>query len=224
MNRVIVITGATGALGQKAAHTFADAGHALALLDNNQEKLDSLVEDLNLPKDRLFASIVDLRNGQAVQDSAEAVAKKFGVVHALFHLVGGWVGGDTIADTREDDLNFMLGQHVMTTFHLFKAFSPKLAASGWGRIITISPSTVANPPAQRGVYNASKAAQETLVLTLAQELKENNITANIIQVQAIDVDASRKGNGTTPEVIVATMQYLFSEQAGKVNGAKIPLY
>ena len=224
MNRVIVITGATGALGQKTAHTFAEAGHALALLDNDQEKLDSLVKELNLPEDRLFTSIVDLRNGQAVQDSAEAVTNKFGRVNALFHLVGGWTGGKTIADTSEDDLNFMLGQHVMTTFYLFKAFSPKLAASGWGRVITISPSTVANPPAERGVYTAAKAAQEALMLTLAAELKEHNVTANIIQVRAIDVDASRKGTGTTPEVIVATMQYLFSEQAGKVNGARIPLY
>jgi len=224
MNRVIVITGATGALGQKTAHTFAETGHSLALLNNDQAKLDSLVKELDLPEDRLFTSVVDLRDGLAVQDSAEAVVKKFGVVHALFHLVGGWVGGRTIADTSEGDLTSMLNQHVWTTFHLFKAFSPKLAASGWGRVITISPSTVANPPGERGVYLAAKAAQETLMLTLAQELKQNNVTANIIQVRAIDVDASRKGTGTTPDVIVATMQYLFSEQAGKVNGAKIPLY
>jgi len=219
---VIVITGATGALGQRTAHTFAREGHSLALLDNDQTKLDSLVKELNLPDDRLFASIVDLRDGQAVHDSAEAVSEKFGIIHALFHLVGGWVGGDTIANTSDNDLTSMLSQHVWTTFHLFKAFSPKLAASGWGRVITISPSTVANPPAERGVYNASKAAQETLMLTLAAELKQSNVTANIIQVHAIDVE--NKGTGTTPEVIVATMQYLFSEQAGKVNGAKIPLY
>ena len=222
MNRVIVITGATGALGKKTAHTFAEAGHSLALLDNDQGRLDSLVKELNLPEDRLFTLVVDLRNGQAVQDAAEAVANKFGRVNALFHLVGGWTGGKTIADTSEEDLNFMLGQHVMTTFHLFKAFSPKLAASGWGRVITISPSTVANPPAERGVYTATKAAQETLMLTLAAELKDHDVTANIIQVRAIDVE--NKGTGTTPEVIVATMQYLFSEQAGKVNGARIPLY
>ena len=222
MSRVVVITGATGALGKKTAHTFAEAGHSLALLDNNQEKLDSLAEELNLPENRLFTSVADLRDGQAVHDSAEAVANKFGSVHALFHLVGGWVGGKTIAETSEDDLNSMLGQHVMTTFNLFKAFSPKLAASGWGRVITISPSTVVNPPAQRGVYNATKAAQETLMLTLAAELKDNGVTANIIQVRAIDVE--NRGTGTTPDVIVAAIQYLFSEQAGKVNGARIPLY
>jgi NAD(P)-dependent dehydrogenase (short-subunit alcohol dehydrogenase family) len=221
-NKVIVITGATGALGSLAAKTFAENGASLALLDNNQTKLDALVKELNLPEDRFFASVVDLRDEQAVQYSAEAVSNKFGSVHALFHLVGGWMGGKTIPQSSTEDLESMLGQHVWTTYHLFRAFSTKLAASKWGRVITISPSTVANPPAERGVYNATKAAQENLVMTLAQELKDDGVTSNIIQVHSIDV--MNKGTGTTPTAIVATMQYLFSEQASKVNGAKIPLY
>jgi NAD(P)-dependent dehydrogenase (short-subunit alcohol dehydrogenase family) len=219
---VIVITGATGALGTLTAKTFAAQGHSLALLGHDQNKLDVLTRDLNLPNERLFTSMVDLRDGQAVHDSAEAVANKFGSVHALFHLVGGWTGGKTIPETNAEDLESMLGQHVWTTFHLFQAFSSKLTASGWGRVITISPSTVLNPPAKRGVYLATKAAQENLVLTLAAELKDNGVTANIIQVHAIDVD--NKGNGTTPAEIVAAMQYLFSEEAGKITGARIPLY
>ena len=222
MSKVIVITGATGVLGNLTAKTFAAQGYSLALLDHDQNKLDSLTRDLNLPNERLFTSIVDLRNGQAVQDSAEAVSKKFGSVHALIHLVGGWMGGKTLAETGAEDLESMLGQHVWTTFNLFHSFSPKLAANNWGRVITISPSTVLNPPAKRGVYTATKAAQETLVLTLAAELKESGVTANIIQVRAIDVE--NKGTGTTPAEIVAAMQYLFSDEAGKITGARIPLY
>jgi NAD(P)-dependent dehydrogenase (short-subunit alcohol dehydrogenase family) len=202
-DKVVVITGATGALGNKSAHEFAECGYSLALLDYDQTKLDALVDELNLPEDRLFASIVDLRDAEAVRNAAEAVSKKFGGVHGLFHLVGGWTGGKTIADTPVEDLENMLAQHVWTTFHLFQAFSPKLAASGWGRVITISPSTVANPPAERGVYNATKAAQENLVMTLAQELKESGVTANIMQVNSIY--GGNNGSGTAATAIVATM-------------------
>lgn len=222
MNRVVVITGATGALGNKTAHAFAERGHPLALLDNDPSKLDSLVRGLNLPDERLLTSIVDLRHGQAVRSTAEAVSAKFGGVHALIHLVGGWTGGRTLAEAGEDELNSMLSQHVWTTFHLFHSFSPMLAAGGWGRVITVSPSTVANPPVKRGVYTASKAAQENLVLTLAAELKPSGVTANIIQVHAIDAEG--KGTGTKPGEIVAAMLYLFSDEAGKVTGARIPLY
>ena len=145
-SKTIVITGATGALGSLAAKTFAGMGHNLALLDKDQEKLDSLVRDLNLPSERLFAQTVDLLNGQALHDSAEAVLSKFGSVHALFHLVGGWVGGKTFTDTSNDDLEFMINQHVRTTFNLFKAFEELLSKNGWGRVIVVSASTVANPP------------------------------------------------------------------------------
>jgi NADP-dependent 3-hydroxy acid dehydrogenase YdfG len=98
-DKIVVITGATGALGNKTAHEFAECGYSLALLDYDQTKLDSLVKELNLPEDRLFATIVDLRDEQAVRDAAEAVSKKIGGVHGLFHLVGGWTGGKTIAET-----------------------------------------------------------------------------------------------------------------------------
>jgi len=217
--KTIVITGATGALGNLTAHTFAARGHALALLGTNQNKLDALAGGLNLPADRLFTAALNLRDGEAVHATAEAVSAKFDRVHALIHLVGGWVGGKTLPETSAEDLNMMLHQHVWTTFHLFRSFSPKLASNGWGRVITISPSTVSNPPAQRGVYNAAKAAQENLVLTLAAELKPFGVTANIIQVRAIDADS-----GTTPAEIVAALLYLFSDEAGKISGARIPLY
>lgn len=222
MNKTIVVTGATGALGNRTAHALAGHGHSLALLDNDQKKLDALTRDLNLPGDRLLASVVDLRDQSAVRARAEAIAAKFGGVHALIHLVGGWVGGKPLVEGSADDLDFMLGQHVWTTFHLFQAFVPHLVKSGWGRVMVVSASTVPNPPGKTGIYTAAKAAQENLILTLAAELKDKGVTANIIQVRAIDVE--NKGTGTTPDEIVAAMLYLFSEEASKVSGARIPVY
>ena len=222
MTRTILITGATGGLGRKTAEAFAAHGHSLVLLDRNQDKLDALTHDLNLPAERLYASAIDLQDRDAVRATAETVAAKFSGVHALIHLVGGWVGGKTLLEGDPKDLDFMLAQHVWTTFHLFQAFTPQLIQNGWGRVIVVSASTVPNPPGKTGIYTAAKAAQENLILTLAAELKENGITANIIQVRAIDVE--NKGKGTTPDEIVAAMLYLFSDEASKVNGARIPLY
>jgi len=222
MNRTVVITGATGGLGKKTAQAFADAGHSLVLLARDQSELDALARDLDLASERLFTSVLDLRDGEAVRATAEAVSTQFGGVHALIHLVGGWVGGKTLVEGGAEDLDLMLDQHVWTTFHLFQAFAPHLIKSGWGRVMVVSASTVPNPPGKTGIYTAAKAAQENLMLTLAAELKENGVTANIIQVRSIEVES--KGTGTTPEEIVAAMLYLFSEEASKVSGARIPLY
>ena len=224
MTRTIVITGATGGLGKKTAQAFAAQGHSLILLDRNQDRLDALTRDLNLPAERLSASVVDLREVEAIRATADAAAAKFGGVHALIHLVGGWVGGKTLVEGDAKDLALMLDQHVWTTFHLFQAFAPQMVKNGWGRVMVVSASTVPEPPGKTGIYTAAKAAQENLILTLAAELKGEGVTANIIQVRSIAVDASRSGKGTTPGEIVAAMLYLFSEEAAKVSGARIPLY
>jgi NAD(P)-dependent dehydrogenase (short-subunit alcohol dehydrogenase family) len=222
MTKTVLITGATGGLGRKTAHTFAEHGHSLVLLDRNPEKLDALARDLNIPEGRLLTSAFDLRDRNAVHATAEAVAAKFGGIHALIHLVGGWVGGKTLVEGDAKDLELMLDQHIWTTFHLFQAFTPQMVQHKWGRVIIISASNVPNPPGKTGIYTAAKAAQENLVLTLAAELKEQGVTANIIQVRAIDEKNAAKG--TTPDEIAAAMLYLFSEEAAKVNGARIPLY
>jgi len=222
MTRVVSITGATGELGKKTAQAFAAQGHSLVLLDRNQDRLDELTRSLHLPAERVLATVMDLRNGEAVRATAEAAAAKFGGVHALIHLVGGWVGGKTLAESDAKDLDAMLAQHVWTTFHLFQAFAPQMVKNGWGRVMIVSASNVPHPPGKTGIYTAAKAAQENMVLTLAAELKEQGVTANIIQVRSID--EQNTGKGTTPKEIAAAMLYLFSDEAAKVNGARIPLY
>ena len=220
--RVIVITGATGALGKLTAQTFADKGASLALLSRKQDGLDSLAADLNLPADRIFIRALDLLDANAVRDSAEAVAAKFGRVHALIHLVGGWTGGKTIPETSVDDFSSMLDQHAWTTFHLFQAFVPHLIASGWGRVITVALPLSVRPQPKMGAHAAGKAAQEALVFTLAEETREQGITANVIHVNSIDTKGT--GKGTSPKEIVAAMLELFSDEAAKITGGRIPIY
>ncbi len=220
--RTIVITGATGVLGNLVSKTFAAQGHNIALLDRDQIKLDVLTGDLNLPTERLYARTIDLLDAQALRDSAEAVLSKFGSVHALIHLVGGWTGGKTIPEASASDFESMLNQHAWTTFNLLQSFAPHIAASKWGRVLIVSMPVTIHPAAKMALYAAAKSAQESLVLTLAEEYKESGLTANVIHVRSIDVIG--EGKGTTPAEIVSAMEYLFTDKANKVNGARIPLY
>lgn len=221
-DRVVVITGATGDLAQVVARAFAAEGASLALMSTDQNKLDAVARDLNLTPGRVMAYAVNLTDPNAVRDSAEAVSAKFGRVDALIHLIGGWTGGRTIAESGIDEFEFMLNQHAWTTVHLLRAFSTKLAENGWGRVIAVSSNSANDPPAKRAAYGMAKAAQEALLLSLANEFQNSDLTANVIQVYAIDVDGS--GKGTSPGEIAAAMLYLCSDEARKVNGARIPLY
>jgi NAD(P)-dependent dehydrogenase (short-subunit alcohol dehydrogenase family) len=221
-DRVVVITGATGGLGKVTAQAFAEQGASLVLISTSQDKLDALADDLNLPADKVMTQAVNLIDADAVQETAETVFAKFGRVDILIHLIGGWVGGKTLAETDTEDFKFMLDQHAWSTFHLLHSFSPKLAANDWGRVIAISSPSVRNTPAKSGAYAVGKAAQQTLLFTLANQFKDTNITANVIQVSYIDLENS--GKGTPPKEIIAAMMYLCSEEAGKLNGSRLPLF
>lgn len=69
------------------------------------------------------------------------------------------------------------------------------------------------------------------MLSLAQEVKGSGVTANLLLVRMIDVAHERQinpsdknRNWTSPEEISATLLHLCSEQAGMINGARIPLF
>jgi NAD(P)-dependent dehydrogenase (short-subunit alcohol dehydrogenase family) len=220
--RVFVISGATGGLGKVAARAFAERGASLALVSTDQEKLDPLARELNLPAERVLTHAADLLDANAARGSAEAVLDKFGRVDALIHLVGGWTGGKTLAESSPEELKFMLDQHAWSTFHLIQAFLPALQDNGWGRIVAVSSPFATQPSAKMGPYAVGKAAQETLLLTLADEFKGTDLTANILQVKSIDVKGT--GQGTSPAEIVAAILFLCSDDAARVNGARIPLH
>lgn len=229
--RVVVITGATGGLGRVVAQTFAAHGASLALLSSDPGKLDALVSELALSAERCMTYPADLRQPDAVEAAATAVAERFGSIHILLHLVGGWTGGKTLVDTPLDDFRSMMDQHVWTTFHLIQAFVPHLSASGWGRVIVVSSPVATRPPAKMGAYAVAKAAEEAMLLTLSEEAKAKGVTANILQVRTIDVEHKRENeptpsnaSWTTPEEIAAAMLYLCSDEAGMVNGARLPLF
>lgn len=125
----------------------------------------------------------------------------------------------------------MLNQHVWTSFNVVQAFAPLLAQNGWGRVVMISSPFAQQPRAKGGPYAIGKAAQEALALTLAQEFKGQPITANLLLAKTIDVKGEKRqaptaanASWTSLEEISAAVQYLLSDEADNVSGARLPLY
>ena len=230
-NRTAVITGATGGLGTTLTRDLSPLKLNLALLDMDADKLDALTKIIGLPESRVLTRTVNLLNAAETRSAAEAVAAKFGRVDILLHVVGGWTGGKTLLEAPRSDLEFMLNQHVWSSFNVTQAFVPHLIKNRWGRIIMVTSPFASRPNAKGGPYAIGKAGQEALLLTLSQELKGTGVTANMLQARSIDVRREKvsaptvdNATWTTPEEISAAVQYLLSDAASPVNGAKIPMH
>lgn len=227
--RVVVITGATGGVGRVASRAFAELGARLALVGSHQGRLDSLLADLPADPGRIMAQRADLSRPDEARAAAQAIGERFGAIHVVLHLVGGWTGGKPIVASDSADLAAMLDQHVWTTWHMLQAFVPRLTAAGWGRLLIVSSPAATAPPAGSSVYAAAKAAEEALLLTVAQEVDGTGVTANILQVRAVDAEHQRaaapkpaNADWTTPEELIAAMRFLCSDESGQINGARLP--
>ncbi len=226
-NRVVMITGVTGSLGPTAAKRFAERGANLVLVGSSLEKLEPLGKSLGLPNERWLAVAATLSQPEGARKALDAALAKFGRVDILLHLVGGYIGGKPVPQVTEDEISTMLRQHLWTTFHLMKLLVPHMSANGWGRLIVITSPSAGAPPANVLPYAVGKTAEEALMLTLAEELKGTGVTANIIRVRMIDAkeeNVQRSRSGTTPDEISEALLYLCSDEAGMVNGARLPLY
>jgi 3-oxoacyl-[acyl-carrier protein] reductase len=231
-DRIAIVTGAGGGLGRVVAADLAGAGARLALVGSHQAHVDALGRDLAIGEDRWFGVAADLRDPAAAERMVAAVVERFGRVDILAHLVGGYSGGTPLTEVAADDIQAMLDQHLWTTFNVTRAVVPHLVAAGFGRIVAISTPVAAETPPKMVPYAVGKAALEALFGTLAREVAGTGVTANLLRVRKIDVEHARdaaeppKGAGTwtTPEEISAAIRYLCSDEAGSVNGARIPLY
>lgn len=228
--KVAILAGAAGGLGRVVTARLAEAGMKLALLGRDEGRLKGLLDDLDMDPDNHLTAALDLTRPEGLAELADRVQEKFGRADLLINLVGGWTGGKTVVEVDAETVQSMLDQHLWSTFHLSRAFVPLMTGNGWGRVIVVSSPTAVDPRAKSAPYAVGKAAQEALILTLSKELAGTGVTANIIQVSSIDVDGRREkdpekyAGWTTPDEIVAAIQYLSSEGGGRMTGARLPVY
>ena len=228
--RVALISGATGGMGRVVAATFATAGARVALGGTNHDRLTALAADLGLADDAWVAAVGDVTTPEGAQAQATAAIEAFGRIDILVHAVGGFAAGTTVAEGSLDDTRSMIDRHLWSTVHLVQAVVPGMVERGWGRVLAATTSAAANAPAKSGPYAAAKAAQETLLRSLAKEVGPAGVTVNVVSLRKVDVDRERETTPspknaawTTPEEIAATFLYLCSDDAAAINGSRIPL-
>jgi len=230
-DKMVWITGASGGLGEVTSRVFADAGARLALTARSPQKLADLKAALALPDDRLLLLPANMTDDASVAEQVREVLARLGRIDVLLHLAGGWRGGQTVAETALDDLDFLLALNLRSTFLACRAVLPHMMAQGWGRIVAVGARSAVQPQRRSGAYAASKAGLIALIETIAAETKGSGVTANVVLPSTIDTPANRQSmpqadftKWVPPHAIAAAMLYLCTDEAASISGACLPLY
>ncbi len=222
-DRVVLITGASGGLGRAVRDAFLAAGAAVVAVGR------SIDEDCRQPNClSVAADLTSVEGARSVVDQALQRAKRLDV---LVHVMGGFAGGPTVAETDEATWDRMMALNLRSAFLVTRAALAPMISAGYGRIVAVGSRTGVEPTAGLGAYGVSKAGLNSLVQTIAEEVKGQGITANVVLPSIIDTPANRKAmpkadfsKWVTAEAVTRQILWLSSEEAGEINGALIPMY
>jgi NAD(P)-dependent dehydrogenase (short-subunit alcohol dehydrogenase family) len=231
MEKTLVITGGTGGLGTALVRRLIDGDYRLVVTYLLPEEAAQFEQEFDIDEDRLLLVRVDASNPEAVNSLMKNVADRWGSIHGLCSLVGGWAGGRDVAET--DDVRFerMLDLNLRSAFYAVRAAVPYLVETGWGRIVTVGSRAAVDFPTGQAAFNISKAGVVALTKSVAQELDGTGVTANVLMPSVIDTQATRQSlpyadyvNWPTPDEIAAVAYFLLTDESVVINGAEIPVY
>lgn len=219
-DKVVVVTGAFGALGRVVVAEAAARGAKVAALDFAPSAPDGLAADFALGG-------VDLAAADGATKAVAAVVERFGRIDALVNVAGGFVW-QTVADGDAASWARLYAMNVSTTLNACKATLPHLIESG-GRIVNVGANAALKADAGMGAYAASKSGVHRLTEALAAEYK-GKVAVNAVLPSIIDTPANRAdmpgadaSKWVTPHDLAAVILFLASDAARAVTGALVPV-
>ena len=179
MNQILkgkncLITGATGGLGKEIAMEFAKNGCNLFLTGRNNEKLNSLKNELKNDEIKIDFETADLSNIDDIQKLIDKTKNTFSNIDILVNCAGTFPV-KLLSDSTVNDFEKCFSVNVRAAFVLCKEFSQGMVSKKWGRIINIASSGAYNGRKKTVIYRASKHALLGLSRSLHSELKEYNV-------------------------------------------------
>jgi len=222
--KVVLVTGADGGLGKYVTQSFLDAG---ATVIGTSRK----VKQSDFGSQSFTALPAEISSRGDAQGLVDQVVARFSSLDVLAHTVGGFAGGQSIADTDDATFQRMLDVNLNSLFHVLRATIPVMRQIGRGRIIAIGSRAALEPGAAVGAYSASKAAMVSLIRTVALENKDVGLRANVILPGTMDTPANRKSipnadfsKWVKPDSVASLITWLANDAGNDINGAVIPVY
>ncbi|MET9433301.1 SDR family NAD(P)-dependent oxidoreductase [Streptomyces sp. NPDC006551] len=233
---VIAVAGAAGPAGRAALMRLAEAGAIVVASDADPARLAEAVDAARYAHGgaTVVGDTVDLLDVGAAREWADKTEKEFGRIDGLVHLVGGWRGSASFAETDLADWGFLEKLLIRTVQSTSLAFHDPLLRSDRGRYVLISAAGASQPTAGNAAYAAAKAAAEAWTLALGDAFRKAGgddgpkAAAAILVIKALVHDAMRAERPNAKFAGFTDVKDLADEIAGvwdrpaqEVNGQRL---
>lgn len=227
-DRIVLITGGTGALGSSIAKAFVESNATvISSYISDREKRQTQKEN----KSTLQLVKVNITKEEEVINLVSNIIDQYSHIDILVNVVGAYIGGKRVYELDEEEWDLMMTLNLKSAFLISKHVIRQMLSSKYGKIIHISSRNGLHSEGYDSAYSASKSGLIRLVESLSKETKESNINVNCIMPSTIDTQANRKAmpnadfnKWVKPENLANVVLFLSSDESKTITGAAIPTF
>ena len=227
-NKNILITGATGGIGNELVKKFVLLGGNVLGTGTNSEKLDKIKKQYPNIKVKKF----DISEHSRIEEFVENVALELGGLDILINNAGTNVDNLSLR-MKEEEWQKVIDINLTSTFLLTKHSIKKMLKNKYGRIVNITSVVGHTGNLGQSNYAASKAGIIGMSKSLAIEYAKKNITVNCVSpgyiVSDMTMNIAEKvkiyltsripmGKLGTGEDVSNCVAFLSSDQASYITG------
>jgi NAD(P)-dependent dehydrogenase (short-subunit alcohol dehydrogenase family) len=229
---VLIVTGATGALGSAVVHHFAERGHTIAAV----ERPSSVARLSEVARAHKRVRPVELAEStpEGWKNVIARVAAEIGAPSGAVLTAGGYAGGTRLfEDEGEAIWRRMIEQNLDSARLALAGLLPAMVAAGRGSVVLVGSRAAVRPWDSPGAaaYATSKAALVALAQAVAAEVLGDGVRVNVVLPSVIDTEANRKNmpaadpsTWVSRESLCDVIAFLLSDAARDVSGAALPVY
>ncbi|PWS29181.1 D-mannonate oxidoreductase [Pedobacter yonginense] len=252
-NKVVVVTGATGVLGEAFVNGLCGAGASIVVIGRNEEIAKKRVEEAKIAGCKAIYIIADVLDEQNLIDAKDRIIDEFGKIDALVNAAGGNVAeavvqpANDVFDLNISALKQAFDLNLFGTLLPTQIFGKEIAKHG-GSLVNISSVSATQAVTRVLGYSLAKSAIDSYTKWMAVELAnryEGKIRMNALvpgffitnQNRALltneDGSLTQRGQAIIsktpfkrfgePEELIGALIYLLSDASKFVNGENITI-
>lgn len=188
-DRVAIVTGAARGIGAGIAERLAADGFRVAVLDLTAEAGAEVTDRIVAAGGEAMAVGADVADEAQVAQAVAQVEAAWGPAAALVNNAG-IVRDNLLFKLEPAQWDAVMGVHLRGAYLMSRAVQAGMVKAGWGRIVNISSTSALGNRGQAN-YAAAKAGLQGFTKTLAIELGQFGVTANVVAPGFVVSDMTR---------------------------------